>query len=299
MRMNRKAALAAGASFGMAFLAACSDSSTAPTAANVVVPKSSFAVGSVTASATPQVGKVFVCKTGNVGGAFSFSRTPVGPNPDAGASVAANQTIATGTCLEVANDFSPSGSGSNLVINEAAAANTVQTVASCTFIGKDLQGNLQPPESCTYSNGGTLFFNSFHGYVIVYNNVFTPPPPPSGCTFTKGWYRNNGANTITGVDGLTTTVEAAIFAATPGKPGPVTWNFSNDVLNLYQQLLAALENGGANGPAAVKAAITQAQSLTSVSGYEITYTGDQQTLSDLITTLSNFNEGLFPNWPHC
>ena len=141
MRMNRKVALAAGASFGLAFLAACSSESTAPKA---IATKASLAVGDVTASVTPAVGKVFVCKTGNAGGDFSFTRQSTGANPDANASVASNQTIATGTCLEVANDFSPSGSGSNLTITEAAAANTVQTVASCVFVGVD---NI--PQSCT------------------------------------------------------------------------------------------------------------------------------------------------------
>jgi hypothetical protein len=294
MRMNRKVALAAGASFGMAFLAACSDS-TAPTAKSVVVPKSSFAVNDVTASVTPQVGKVFVCKTGNVGGDFTFSRTDVGSQVT-GAAVANNQTIATGTCLEVGNDVSPSGSGSNLIITEAAAANTVQTVASCTFIGKDLQGNLLPPESCTYSNGGTLFFNSFHGYVITYNNVFTPPS--TGCTFTKGWYQSKNA-TLTGVDGLSIEVEAAFFAATPNNTGSVSFVGPNNLLNLYQQLLAALENGGASGPQSVQDAIAAAQAGTTVTGTVLTTTLTSTQISDLINTLTAFNEGTLQGWPHC
>ena len=288
MRMNRKVALAAGASFGLAFLAACSSESTAPKA---IATKASLAVGDVTASVTPAVGKVFVCKTGNAGGDFSFTRQSTGANPDANASVASNQTIATGTCLEVANDFSPSGSGSNLTITEAAAANTVQTVASCVFVGVD---NI--PQSCTYANGGNIFFNSFHGYVITYNNVFTPPT--TGCTFTKGWYRNNGANTITGVDGLTTTVEAAFFAATPNNLGPVIYTGSNNLLNLYQQLLAALENGGAGGPQAVQDAIAAAQAGTTVSGYTLSTTLTATEISDLINTLSAFNEGTFEGCPH-
>ena len=80
MRMNRKVALAAGASFGLAFLAACSSESTAPKA---IATKASLAVGDVTASVTPAVGKVFVCKTGNAGGDFSFTRQSTGANPDA------------------------------------------------------------------------------------------------------------------------------------------------------------------------------------------------------------------------
>jgi len=301
MRMNRKAVLAAGASLGIAFLAACSDSPTSPTA-NVVVPKSNFAVGDVTATPAPEAatGKLIVCKTGNAGGSFSFTRSTEGSVVGSTFVGTGPITIAVNTCLEVANDDSPSGSGSHITVTEAPAANTVQTITACRFRGYALDGvTLNPPENCTYTNGGDLFLNHFHGYVITYNNVFTPPPPPR-CTFTKGWYRNNGKDTITGVDGLALNVEAAIFAATPGQPGPVTWSGGgNNVLNLYQQLLAALENGGATGPAGVQSAITTAQGLTSVSGFAITYTGTQQQLSALITTLTDFNEGKLAGFPHC
>ena len=299
MRMNRKAALAAGASLGMAFLAACSDSPTAPKAS---IPKTNFAIGDITDGPAPEAapGVIIVCKTGNVGGSFVFTRTTEGPAVDPNGGVASNQTIATGKCLEVARDNSPSGSGSHITVTEQSAANTTFSITACRFRGYALDGvTLNPPEDCTYTNGGDLFLNHFHGFVITYNNVFTPPPP--SCTFTKGWYRNHGKDTITGVDGLALNVEAAIFAATPGQPGPVTWsgNGGNNVLNLYQQLLAALENGGASGPAGVQTAITTAQGLTSVSGFAITYTGTQQQLSALITTLTNFNEGKLAGFPHC
>ena len=51
MRMNRKAALATGASLGIAFLAACSDSPTAPAA---VVSTPSFAIGDITDGPAPE-----------------------------------------------------------------------------------------------------------------------------------------------------------------------------------------------------------------------------------------------------
>lgn len=184
MHSIRSVALGAGAALGMAFLAACSDSTTAPVG-NVVIPKTSFAVGDVTnPPATPQVGKIFLCKEGNVGGAFTFGRTTEGPAVDPTGSKAANQTLANGKCLEVANDLSVSGSGSHITITEGAApANTQQSVTGCTFIGKDLNGVLQAPVACSYSNGGDLFINSFHGYVITYTNTFTAPPPPEVCDF--------------------------------------------------------------------------------------------------------------------
>ena len=303
MRMNRKAALAAGASLGIAFLAACSDSPTDP-AANVMVPKANLAVGGVTSTPAPTAttGKLFVCKTGNAGGSFTFSRsttgTVVGSSYVGGANASiSGVNIAVNTCLEVANDDSPSGNGSFITINEAPAANTVQTITACQFRGYALDGvTLNPPEACVFVNGGNVFLNHFHGYVITYNNVFTPPP--SGCTYTKGWYRNNGSNTVTAVDGRSKADAQAIFAATPGKPGDVTWEGGNNTLNLYQQLLAAILNGGLNGPTAVKNAIAAAQAATGGTGQNITLVPGTD-VSALIDVLSSFNEGEFPNWPHC
>ena len=303
MLMNRKVALAASASFGMAFLAACSDSPTAPSA-NVSVPKSSFAVGDVTNTPAPEAvtGKIVVCKTGNAGGSFSFTRTTEGSEVTGSSYVGTGPIdIAAGTCLEVANDDSPSGSGSHITVTEAPADNTVQTITACRFRGYALDGvTLNDPEDCVYTNGGDLFLNHFHGYVVTYNNEFTPPPPPTGCTYTKGWYQSKNA-VITGVDGLSTTMEAAFFAATPNKTGSVSFVGPNNLLNLYQQLLAALENGGAtSGLSDVEQAISDAQAGTSVDASgQLTTTLSNTEISALITTLSSFNEGSFTGWPHC
>jgi hypothetical protein len=302
MQMN-KVALMASAGLGVAFLAACSDSPLEPTP-TVVAPTATFAVGAVTATPAPEAvtGKILVCKTGNAGGSFSFTRSTEGPNIVASTWVGAGPiVIAVNTCLEIANDDSPSGSGSHISITEAPAANTVQTITACRFRGYALDGvTLNAPENCVYVNGGDLFLNHFHGYVVTYNNVFTPPPPPpTGCTYTKGWYRNNGSNTVTAVDGRSKAEAQKIFDATPGKTGGVTWQGSNDVLNLYQQLLAAILNGGKNGPQAVKDAIAAAEAGTGGTGLAITTNLNQTQVSALINTLSSFNEGTFRGWPHC
>jgi len=302
MHMN-KVALVASAGFGVALLAACSDSPMEPTPA-AVVPTATFAVGAVTATPAPEAvtGKIVVCKTGNAGGSFSFTRSTEGPNIVASTFVGTGPiTIAVNTCLEIANDNSPSGSGSHITITEAPAANTVQTITACRFRGYQLDGvTLNPPEDCVYANGGDLFLNHFHGFVITYNNVFTPPPPPpTGCTYTKGWYRNNGSETVKAVDNRSKAEAQKIFDATPGKPGGVTWQGSNDVLNLYQQLLAAILNGGKNGPQAVQDAIAAAEAGTGGTGLAITTTLNQTQVSALINTLSSFNEGTFKGWPHC
>lgn len=295
MRMTQSRALAMSATMAVAFLAACSDSPTAPTKASAVTAPNLNVGDSYTPTPAVVQGRIVVCKAGNVGGSFDVTGSLVGGAHTANFA-GLDFPIATGTCLSVAEDFSTDVAvGANVTITEDAAANTVSTITGCRF---KAEGSAE--QNCADFNANPRFINSYHGYVITYTNTFTPPPPPpSGCTFTKGWYRNNGSDTITGVDGLSINVETAIFAATPGKPGPVTWNGGNDVLNLYQQLLAALENGGANGPAAVKTAIAAAQAGTSVSGFAITSTLSQADVSALIDTLSAFNEGTFPNWPHC
>lgn len=187
MRTISRAAVTAGA-LSVAFLAACSDSTTAPTA-NVGIPKTSFAVGDTPApTPTAEVGKIVVCKAGNVGGTFNFTLTTEGTTVGSQL-VGASATINNGTCLEIANDNSLSGSGSHVTITEQAAANTQSAVTSCSFRGKNTDGTLQAPVPCSYADGGDLFINSFHGFVITYTNTFTPPPPPDVCDFsTFGGY---------------------------------------------------------------------------------------------------------------
>ena len=142
-----------------------------------------------------------------------------------------------------------------------------------------------------------------HGYRITYNNVLTPHTPPpttsSTCTYSKGWYRNQGNGTVTAVDGRTADQAKAIFKATPGKPGGVTFGGNNSLLNLYQQYLAALLNGGASGPAGVKAALDAVGNGTGGTGLDITATLSKDQLSAHTDTLSSFNEGSFQGFPHC
>lgn len=136
------------------------------------------------------------------------------------------------------------------------------------------------------------------------------------CTYTKGWYQNkNGAPTVIGVDGRSKSEAQQIFAATPGQPGNVKWgvdgktdNKPNDLLNLYQQFLAALNNLGgddaahlANAPAAVATAISQVAAVEYGSGTTISIPSSvtKQQLSGWIETLSKFNEGKIAGFPHC
>jgi hypothetical protein len=176
MIMTRRTAFAAGAAVAVALLAACSDSPTAPVASPIAL-KPNLATGDVTNTIPVAVpGKLIVCKAGNANGTFTFTRTTEGTV--VGSSIVTSpQTITTGTCLEVANDDSPSGNGSHITVTEQPAANTTFTI-DCRFRGYNLEGTvIQPEVTCNpYTNGGDIFLNHFHGYVLVYTDTFTPPP---------------------------------------------------------------------------------------------------------------------------
>ena len=284
--MNRKAALAASASLGMAFLAACADSPVAPAVAKVVPRAPSFDVGDA-ATSTPVPGRLIVCKAGNIGGDFTVARTA-----GSGAFDTDGLHLNQGQCVVVAEDGSPQGFGSVFRVHEVAAANVTYVIA-----GQAIEIGF-PPSTIVPApvDNQEFFINSIHGIRVTYTNTFTPPP--TGCTYTKGWYQSKNA-TLTGVDGLSVDVEADFFAATPNKTGDVSFVGPNNLLNLYQQLLAALENGGAGGPQAVQDAIDDAQAGTTVTGTQLTTTLTNTEISDLIVTLTAFNEGTFVGWPHC
>ena len=133
--------------------------------------------------------------------------------------------------------------------------------------------------------------HEFGTVVTFYNRVL--PPPPVGCTFTQGYWKNH------------TNVWPAPYS--PGAPffgSGQTWlqNFNtppkgNAYYNLSHQYMAAVLNGanGASAPAAVQAAIaTSTAYFNNPSGSTLT----RQDLIDLSDTLDNYNNGL-GGVPHC
>lgn len=274
----------------------CTDGSS-PTSPGL---KPSLALGDITnAPGTAVLGKLLVCKSGdsNISGTFTIVK-----NSGTGTFVSP-VTVAVGKCVEVANDGSRAGAGvfSSFAVSENAAAdpaNTTQVFIGCSKIN-EVNTVITTSDCFATVNRSDIPINGFHGFLLTYKNVFTPPP--TGCTFTKGWYRNNGSSTVIAVDGRTIAQEQAIFDATPGKPGNVTWQGDNNTLNLYQQLLAALNNLGGNptaGPPAVDAAVAAALAGTGGTGLNITLAAGTD-VSGLIDVLSAFNEGTFAGWPHC
>jgi hypothetical protein len=157
-------------------LARCSTSNPASPSPAAVAGES-LIVGETTTS-TPAFGQLKVCKVGNVSGTFTVSATPVSGGT---ATTLSPITVAAGQCRVVAEDFdATSGVGSNITVTETSAG--LQSISAQRI---DLPHSVI--SSFSFTNGQTVFLNSFHGYAVTFtNNVQPDPPPPppgdEGCT---------------------------------------------------------------------------------------------------------------------
>jgi len=287
-------AVASAAAIG---IAACSTSGDmgplSPTSAKYVL--TTAAVGDA-GNNTPNQGEIEICKYGT-DAVFN-----VGPTGGASSEV----SIADGTCKVVVVDLSTGNTANSYTVSEKADPSyTLQSVqrTDIQFVpNTETDAPVTGPTST--SDPVVALINRFHGTHLVYHN--NPVVEEEGCTYTKGWYRNkNGSQTIIDLSGIIADLsindQQAIFGATPGKPGSVTWGADNNNLNLYQQLLAALNNLGGDatgGPAAVDQAISDALGATSLTGLAITVDAGTD-VSGLISVLSSFNEGSLTGFPHC
>lgn len=299
-----------------AFAVACSD----PT-----MPTRTLVTGTVSSAVTPHPinfsgggtyptgladGVLRLCKVANATGSFAFTWSLNGGAPAAipGGPIVVT-TPGTPACRNIYTSNAVNGTSFETVVVTEAADQT-----NWALTGRDVDQYFGQfvtyaaprldDEDDTGARSVTVYLTDDLAKLVTFTNTFTPPPT-TGCTYTKGWYQNkNGAPTVIAVDGRSISEAQQIFAATPGKPGNVTFGGNNLLLNVYQQLLAALNNLGGdanedNGPAAVDQAIDNAQNGTGGSGLNITTTLTQQQLGALAATLASFNEGDFEGWPHC
>jgi hypothetical protein len=183
MNMNRKAMFAAGASMATAFLAACSDSPSAPQSRSAFVPKSSFAVGDAT-DATPVNTLIKICKVGDAIGTFTITDVGNGSasgNPtiiDDDPGTAGNQKTmtpgpdATPNCVTAVQDLGNATNdiGDFFTVSEATDAG-VTTETSCFLSGAGEQ-------ACP----AQFFINTAHGWTILVRNT-APTPPADVCDF--------------------------------------------------------------------------------------------------------------------
>jgi len=285
MRMNRKAALAAGASLGVAFVVACSDSATEPKASNVG--KVSLDAAGSPATATPVASEFRVCKDGNVAGTFIVSTSAAGAGFGSNHTSISPVTIQPGTCVVVAEDDAPSGSGSNVTVTESPATNLtgvagvrVSTVSGITTIANP-------------TNGFMDFINSIHGVRLTFtNNVAS-----SGCTFTQGYYKNHESyvQQILGPNGtlnigtlaspfLLTAAQIDANLETPPKKGDAFYILTHQLITAELNIL-----GGGSAPAAVQQAIADANAL--LADKVITAAERDQAIA-LSAILDDYNNGL-------
>ena len=301
-----------------AFTAACADPVTGPTrllSNDVALAVTDTLYKGVDGPAGINSGEVELCKTTIGGGAtFTFSVTVNGVETPANESI----TLAgAGTACypvpvhtanfgnEVAPDVVVITEGANPTSQWALTAiNTRRYLAEGLYNGGGYTAPRLSDVEDVPNRKATVYINGDMARRVTFTNTFTPTQT-TGCTYTKGWYQNkNGAPTVIGVDGRTKSEAQQIFAATPGKPGNVTFSGINSLLNLYQQLLAALNNLGGDlkehdGPPALDAAIDAAKLGTGGSGLAITTNLTQTQIGALTSTLASFNEGGMTGWPHC
>lgn len=281
--------LIASSSLALLTLAACSEAPVAPTAlARSIAGTSAAMVGDFNPANIDN--KFVVCKQGTAGVITVSGTTPDGAfNQDF--SLNTDGTDNTADDCTVAYQ-STANALVTLRATEDPAKNAGTTLSQINFF-RDTDGsdNSIIVDATSVQQSYTT---AFHGFVAIFVNE----AESNSCTFTKGWYRNKGNNTFNGVDGRTKEEAQQIFAATPGKPGNVTFGGNNSLLNLYQQYLAAVLNGGLNGPAAVAQAIAD-NAGDFGAGLNITTTLTKAEISALTELLSNYNEGKFNGFPHC
>jgi len=285
MRMNRKAALAAGASLGVAFVVACSDSATEPKASNLG--KVSLDAAGSPATATPVASEFRVCKDGNVAGTFIVSTSAAGAGFGSNHTSISPVTIQPGTCVVVAEDDAPSGSGSNVTVTESPATNLtgvagvrVSTVSGITTINNP-------------TNGFEDFINSIHGVRLTFtNNVVS-----SGCTFTQGYYKNHESyvQQILGPNGtlnigtlaspfLLTAAQIDANLETPPKKGDAFYILTHQLITAELNIL-----GGGSAPAAVQQAIADANALLAD---KVISDAERDQAIALSAILDDYNNGL-------
>ncbi len=147
------------------------------------------------------------------------------------------------------------------------------------------------------SNVSGVRISNDWGAVMTFTNTYTPPPPPSYCTLTQGYWKNHtedwdsGQNYVDSGDIFYNSGKTYIeIMNTPPKGG-------NAYLQLAHQFIAASLNvGGTSGSgiAAVDAALAGADAYFAAAAAGIPApTGATKTqLQAWASTLGSFNEGL-------
>ena len=285
MRMNRKAALAAGASLGVAFVVACSDSATGPKTSSPGAVN--FDAAGTAVNPTPVPSEFRVCKDGNTPGMFIVSTSPAGGGYGDNHTALSAVTIQPGECVVVAEDDAPSGSGSDVTVTESPATNLtgiagvrISTVAGITTIDNP-------------TNPFTDFINSIHGVRLTFTNEAVS----SGCTFTQGYYKNHESyvQKILGPNGtlnigtianpfLLTAAQIDANLETPPKKGDAFYILTHQLITAELNIL-----GGGSAPPAVQQAIADGNALLAD---KVIMADERDQAIAIAAILDDYNNGL-------
>jgi hypothetical protein len=270
------------------FAAACTDA--VPT--GIMAPTSNaplFAVVGKPPIDQTLEGEAWVCKDGS-GPATNFTFA-VSVNGGA----ATNQTVALGTCVQVATVPTNVINVATISVTEVAIPQdwSLTSIVIESNSGSSHQPVINPP------NASARISHDF-GVVFTFTNTFTPPPPPPGpaCTLTQGFWKNHTELWDDAADGkpfLTTTTfyNSGVSYLTIMNTAPQK---GNAYLILAHQFIAAMlnTNGGASGNASADAALAGAATYFAGEAAGIPSPVDP-TRSQLLawaTTLDNYNNGL-------
>jgi hypothetical protein len=276
-----------GAGISLASISLGSGTVGTTTATSATITVTGNAVSEVTFTNTqtqpgPQTGTLTICKIAgsgvNVGDSFSFTTATNGGSASAPISVMAGTANAPG-CAS-AGTFNV---GDSVVVTEAASTGvTVSAITGTSTI------NLG-------AGTATVTIVAGDNNKVTYTNTkASTPPTTSGCTFTKGYYKNH-TEVLTAA--LVAKVNAALGTSLTADQmvailsSPVAGNFG---IQLAAQLITAELNiqSGASSTAAVNAAIAAAISdLVFDSSGNVTLAAGVTNASDVETVLDNYNEG--------
>ncbi len=259
---------------GAFVLAACSE---APTAMSSASGRPAFDV----TNRQPELGQFIICADGATA-TFSITLTPVGGAPTL--SNPANVTIPAGTCQVVHTNTLGAGQFERVTVTQISPA----TAGGVTCSSVANLGTL----SCS-GNVATFEVNSFHGAIAIFTNTASVP---KGCTYTQGWYKNQGASTLPAGNFFLSGQTYLQVLNTPPKGGNVYYI-------LAHQYIAASQNvkriGGA--PASVCADLARAKSyfMVATPNGPIPAGFTAAELNAIASRLDSFNNGNSAGYPHC
>jgi hypothetical protein len=185
MTMMSYQGIAGFAVAGLVGIAACGTVGDNPPTTIEAPTSARFVIGQST-TATPELGKLKVCKAreSNVAGSFAFALVERFGTPGAGylAEALAELALQPGECRVVAEDNGGDGVGTRLRITEVA---TNLVSVSGERVDQEVGGSALNFSTLDIGNGGIAVVNIYHGATVTFLNhrEVEEPPPVAVCDF--------------------------------------------------------------------------------------------------------------------